>query len=184
MADRRSPNAQFRCFAACWPDEATRSRLDRAAALAHALHPRARRVRRDNLHLTLAFIGELPEAGARQAAQALRGIELEPFAWTLDHIGRFERARVLWASGPAQPHLAQLAERVRGLLRDLQIDFDRKPFAAHVTLLRDLPPGRAPGADERVEPIEAFAWPIHAALLLVSERDARGATLYRVLDPR
>jgi 2'-5' RNA ligase len=170
----------MRCFAACWPDEATRSRLDRAAALAHALHPRARRVRRENLHLTLAFIGELPEPAAQRAAQALRGIELEPFAWTLDHIGRFERARVLWAGGPAQPQLAQLAERVRGLLRDAKIDFDRKAFAAHVTLLRDLPPG----AHELVEPIEAFAWPIHAALLLVSEPDARGATVYRVLDPR
>jgi 2'-5' RNA ligase len=88
---------------------------------------------------------------------------------------------------------------VRAQLQALQIRFDGKRFAAHVTLLRDLPAGLptiAPGAgvasteagrsiaaSQAVESIDPFAWPIQAAQLLVSERDAAGATGYRPLDP-
>ena len=172
----------MRCFVACWPDDATRGRLDQAAGQARALYPHARRVRRENLHLTLAFIGQLPQPAAQPLVQALRGLQIEPFAWHLDHIGRFGRARVLWAGGPAEPRLSELAERVRSELRAQRIAFDPKPFAAHVTLLRDLPPGRPAHEDEVVAPIEPFDWPIDAAILLVSERDAQGATVYRALD--
>ena len=182
MVEGRLPEAGMRCFVACWPDEATRSRLDQAGAQGHALYPHARRVRRENLHLTLAFIGQLPQPAAPPLAQALGGLEVEPFAWRLDHIGRFGRARVLWAGGPAEPRLSKLAERVRSELRRLRIAFDPKPFAAHVTLLRDLPAARASRQDEIVAPLEPFDWPIAAALLLVSERDPQGATTYRALD--
>ena len=173
----------MRCFVACWPDESTRSHLDQVARGALGLYPEARRVRPQNLHLTLAFIGELALPRAREAAVALSGVSSEPFEWRIDHIGRFERARVLWAGGPPQPRLSQLAEQVRGELQALQIRFDSKPFAAHVTLLRDVPAGRSTGSSEVVEPIEPFIWPIHDARLLVSERDSDGATCYRALDP-
>jgi RNA 2',3'-cyclic 3'-phosphodiesterase len=181
----------MRCFVACWPDDASRRHLDQAARDAHARCPGARRVRAENLHLTLAFIGELALPKAREAADAVRGVSSAPFDWQIDHVGHFERARVLWAGGPPEPRLEQMAERVRGELQTLRIRFDTKRFAAHVTLLRDVPPLGASGRGEvgrgevgRGEPVEAiqpFAWPIRGALLLVSERDAQGATCYRPL---
>jgi RNA 2',3'-cyclic 3'-phosphodiesterase len=171
----------MRCFVACCPDDSTRARLDQTAREALSRYPGARRVRPENLHLTLAFIGELPLAKANQAAEALRRISNEPFAWRLDHVGRFERAHVLWAGGPLEPRLADLSERVRSLLRALRIRFDEKRFAAHVTLLRDLPPLRATGPGDVVEAIEPFEWPIGEPLLMVSERDPQGATVYRAL---
>jgi 2'-5' RNA ligase len=140
-------------------------------------------VRRENLHLTLAFIGELPLARGREAAGALHGLATERFDWRIDHIGRFERAHVLWAGGPPQSRLSELAEQVRGQLRALQIRFDSKQFAAHVTLLRDLPAARSVGSTDTIEAIEPFGWPIEAVQLLVSERDLHGATRYRPLDP-
>jgi RNA 2',3'-cyclic 3'-phosphodiesterase len=170
-----------RCFVACWPDDSTRRRLDQAAGNALARCPGARRVRPDNLHLTLAFIGELPLPKAREAAEALRRISSEPFEWHIDHIGRFERARVLWAGGLPEPRLEQLAERARSELRALQVRFDTKRFAAHVTLLRDMPALRGAAQAEIVEPIEPFDWPMRDALLMVSERDSQGATRYRAL---
>ena len=53
--------SRTRCFVALQPDEAALDRLDRLAGEEHARFPSARRVRRENLHLTLAFIGA-PEA--------------------------------------------------------------------------------------------------------------------------
>lgn len=173
---------KLRCFVACWPADSTREWLDQVARDAHLRYPGARRVRRENLHLTLAFIGELPLAKAQQAAQALRDLSSEPFEWRLDHVGRFERARVLWAGGQPEPRLLQMAETVRASLQTMQIRFDEKRFAAHVTLLRDLPSKRAPESDDSVHAIEPFTWPIRSALLMVSERDPKGATVYRPLS--
>jgi RNA 2',3'-cyclic 3'-phosphodiesterase len=169
----------LRCFVACWPDDSTRRRLDQAAGNALARCPGARRVRADNLHLTLAFIGELAPPKAGEVAEALRRVASEPFEWRVDHIGRFERARVMWAGGPPEPRLEQLAERARSELRALRIRFDTKRFAAHVTLLRDVPALGSAGEAETIETIEPFDWPIRGALLMVSERDAHGATRYR-----
>ena len=173
----------MRCFVACWPDDATRARLDDTARNAHQRYPGARRVRGQNLHLTLAFIGELPSAKAHEAAQALGQLSIEPLEWRIDHVGRFESARVLWAGGQPDPRLMQVAERARVQLKTLQIGFDEKRFAAHVTLLRDLPSQRGQGSSELAYPIEPFTWPIRDALLIVSERDPRGATVYRPLRP-
>ncbi len=171
----------MRCFVACWPDDSTRHRLDQTAREALARCPGARRVHAENLHLTLAFIGELPEPKAREAAEALRRLSSEPFEWRIDHVGRFEKAHVLWAGGPAEPRLEQLAERVRNELQTLRIGFDRKRFAAHVTLLRDLPPRAATRIADVVEAIESFSWPIRDALMMVSERDPQGVLRYRAL---
>src|ERR1700752_991516 len=100
----------MRCFVACWPDEATRTMLDDAAQQAPSRYPSARRIPRENLHLTLAFIGELPAPKAVEAAQALRAVAQEPFLWRIDHVGRFERAPVGWAGGQPEPRLGRMAE--------------------------------------------------------------------------
>jgi 2'-5' RNA ligase len=174
----------MRCFVACWPDPATRSHLDHAAQGLHARYPGSRRMRAENLHLTLAFIGELPQSMASEVASAMADLSVAPFAWHVDRFGRFDRAHIVWAGGPEEPRLAQLAERVRGRLQALQVRFDRKPFAAHVTLLRDVPAREpAPGRPEPNQAIEPIHWPIEAARLVVSEREARGATRYRLLEP-
>jgi RNA 2',3'-cyclic 3'-phosphodiesterase len=177
----------MRCFVACWPDDATRAQLDHAARDAHQRYPEARRMRSDNLHLTLAFIGELPSTKAHEAVRALGHLSTETFDWRIDHTGHFDRARVLWAGGPPEARLMQLAERVREELKALHIRFDEKRFAAHVTLLRDLPSqhghGSTEGSTQLAYPIEPFTWPIREPLLVVSERDPQGATLYRPLQP-
>ncbi|HEX4598546.1 MAG TPA: RNA 2',3'-cyclic phosphodiesterase [Burkholderiaceae bacterium] len=173
----------MRCFVACWPDDATRARLDHAARDAHQRYPGTRRVRGHNLHLTLAFIGELPSTKAHEAVRALGHLSTDAFDWRIDHVGCFDRARVMWAGGPPEARLTQLAERVREELKTLQIRFDEKRFAAHVTLLRDVPVQRPHGSGDLVDPIEPFMWPIREPVLVVSERDAQGATLYRPLQP-
>jgi 2'-5' RNA ligase len=174
----------MRCFVACWPDDATRNRLDQAARQVLGRYPRARRVQAANLHLTLAFIGELALPRAHEAASALRAVAAEPFDWRIDHVGRFAHARVLWAGGPAEPRLTQLAQSARGELQALQIAFDTKPFVAHVTLLRDLPASRSTDSTVPQQAIDPpLLWPIRQARLVVSERDAQGLTRYRPLDP-
>jgi 2'-5' RNA ligase len=165
----------MRCFLAAWPDETARRRC---AELIDALRPLAdhgRVMRADNLHLTLAFIGDLPDDDGARIAAACAALPALQCDWQLDAVGFFARPRVLWAGGPLTPELAQIAGRSRALLDDMKVAYDRKPFVPHVTLLRDVrryagPAGIAP----------PIPWPIREVALYRSGRDDKGARYFRV----
>jgi 2'-5' RNA ligase len=165
----------MRCFLAAWPDDATRQRCDELTRQLRTHVDHGRVMRPENLHLTLAFIGEL--ADARGAEVAARCAALPPPAvdWELDEIGFFARPRVLWAGGQASNALGALAARARALLDELVIGYDRKPFVAHVTLLRDVK--RYDGPRVIAPPI---AFPIRDLGLYRAGRDDAGARYVRV----
>ncbi len=128
----------MRCFVAAWPDEPTRLAL---ASLSDDVRQRIehRRVARaDDLHLTLAFIGDLADEVAFDLADSVAKLRFKPFAWQLDTLGFFEEAGVVWvgATDATVRPLADLADRVRALLDEMHVAYDRKPLAPHVTLLR------------------------------------------------
>ena len=82
-----------RLFFALWPDEGIREELDRVSR--HAVRKRGKRVRGENLHITLAFIGQVPADTAsclRQAAAEIRG---QRFTLRLDRIGYWPRPRIM-----------------------------------------------------------------------------------------
>jgi 2'-5' RNA ligase len=115
---------------------------DRAAALLPAAVPAVKRVRPEQMHLTLAFLGWIPDeqldavnSAAQAAAAGHRAFEL-----TLSGAGRFPasgRPRVVWLGvGEGAAALAGLAGSVTAQLRDRRIPFDDRPFAPHLTLAR------------------------------------------------
>ena len=85
----------------------------------------------DNLHLTLAFIGNWPE----DVTALLPPVE-EPFPIVLSRVGVFARAKVLWAGVEPSPALDALAGRVRRNLDAAEVPYDPQPFKAHITLAR------------------------------------------------
>ena len=122
----------------------------------------------ENLHLTLAFIGEYPDA--QPVRDALESVRFAPFAIRLDGVGRF--GDLWWAGVEASAPLAALARRVRRALADNNIPFDRKRFSPHITLVRKaeyygetpLPPVHAPEGEMEVT----------AILLMRSDRGKHG----------
>ncbi|MCX8115386.1 MAG: RNA 2',3'-cyclic phosphodiesterase [Burkholderiaceae bacterium] len=156
----------MRCFVALSPDDAARERLAAGVREQQRRFPRARAMCAENLHLTLAFIGELDAARAAEVTSALDALPFESFVWTLDAVGAFDRARVLWAAGPDCEPLSQLAQRVRSVLDALRVPYDRKPFVAHVTLLRDLTRSDAQRAAAPIVP--PIAWRAGRPQLLCS----------------
>ena len=86
----------------------------------------------ENLHITLAFIGEYGDPNA--VMDALKSVRFAPFAVTIDEVGSFDE---LWWMGPSDSgDLNKLAGKVRHALSDAGIDFDKKKFKPHVTILR------------------------------------------------
>ena len=86
----------------------------------------------DNMHITLAFIGEV--ADVTEIEEALDEVEFRPFELKLEGFGRF--GSLYWAGLAEQPLLEQLVKNIRRALDDHGIAYDRKKFKAHITVAR------------------------------------------------
>lgn len=104
---------------------------------------------RPTWHVTLAFLGEVPE---RKLPAVLGAVEeaarTEPFGLRLaggDTFGR-RRFTILWVGlGGQVDQLRALSDRVRRQLKRARVPYDLKPFQPHLTLAR---PGDRLSADE------------------------------------
>ena len=86
----------------------------------------------ENLHMTLAFIGEFGDPD--RVLDALEDVRFRPFRITMDRLGQFDR---LWWTGLSRcPELDTLVHNVRYALAENGIPFDRKRFRPHITILR------------------------------------------------
>ena len=95
---------------------------------------------RSTYHLTLAFLGEVDEAQAARAADALDAAcaNTAPVVLASDGLGKFGRASdaTLWLGVVPTRELDDLAERLHDELASRDIPFDAKPFKPHITLAR------------------------------------------------
>ena len=89
---------------------------------------------RENLHLTLAFIGEYSDPD--KVLDVMEAADLRPFDLSLKGVGTF--GEVFWAGIADNPPLAAYVRRLRHGLADAGIPFDKKKFSPHVTLVRDI----------------------------------------------
>lgn len=112
----------------------------------------ARWTRPEGIHLTLKFLGEVPENQVARVERALREIgRFEPFKVQVKGFGFFPEAvrpHVFWAGVDAPPQLAQLASRVERVLAPLGFAPEKRAFSPHLTLVRFKIPRRQPKLQE------------------------------------
>lgn len=118
----------------------------------------------ENMHLTLAFIGEYPDA--EPILDALSTVPFSSFDITLDGIGCF--GDLWWAGIKESAALSSVVRRVRRTLAENEIPFDRKRFSPHVTLIRKAS-GRMPGIQ-----IRPVSMSVSAVSLMRSDRGRNG----------
>lgn len=162
-----------RLFVALPPPAATRQALAQLQELL-APGPEARRIDTKSLHITLAFLGQT----SQEKIEILQNI-LQRTAWpqgkiTLDRVGAFPRAGVIWAGCSARcTELENMVSQVRKALQANHLSFDEKPFQAHVTLFRKAQPMQA-----HIEP--PIAWPMDRPRLYASISTLQGVE-YRLI---
>ena len=93
---------------------------------------KGRYVPAQNLHLTLAFIGEQSDPGP--VKEALEKVSFKPFKLTLSNMGSF--GDLLWVGMKGNQGLSALAASVREALDQARIPYDRKKFVPHITIIR------------------------------------------------
>lgn len=100
--------------------------------------PGARWAERNQLHLTLRFIGEVDGQGSRAVDDALATIEAPGFTLALKGVGQFggRNPSALWAGIAPNPALMHLQRKIESALQRVGIPPDPRKFMPHVTLAR------------------------------------------------
>ena len=127
----------------------------------------------ENMHLTLAFIGDYPDA--EPVLDALSAVSFAPFDITLEGMGSF--GDLWWAGIKESAALASVVRRVRRALAENGIPFDRKRFSPHITLIRKAS-GKMPGIQ-----IRPASMTVNCISLMRSDRGKHGM-IYTELGAR
>lgn len=158
-----------RLFFALWPaPELQRTIMQAGTRAAQAARIEGRAVRIEGLHMTVLFVG--PVAAEREAAlhAAADAVRITSFSLSLDVVGSFDGARVLWVGCRSVPAaLGDLARQLRERVAAAGFEFDRKPLVPHVTVMRDIARGPAPTA------IAPIAWEVDTLALVHSAPGSR-----------
>jgi 2'-5' RNA ligase len=162
----------MRLFFALWPDAGVRSLIaDAAAGLRWS--GAARPVPRENYHLTLAFVGEVPSSSLAVLQQIGRSQREPACTISLDAYEHWREPRVVVAVARETPAaLTLLSTRLRAALQDRPAE---PPLRAHVTLARKVAQASVPQA------MSAIQW--HATAFSLVSSDTRGQhAVYTVVD--
>jgi RNA 2',3'-cyclic 3'-phosphodiesterase len=135
----------MRLFVALEIPSAVRENLAALLKSLRAVSPQTRWVRPENLHVTVKFIGEVPEANLADIRGALARVRSDhPVTLDFRGLGFFpndEHPRILWAGIAASPNLKTLAVDIDKAVEKLGIPREQRPFSPHLTLTRFEPPG-------------------------------------------
>lgn len=131
--------------------------------------------RRENLHLTLAFLGETTRLAA--AKRVLDELELPPpFSLTISGLGRFRRegGDIWWAGAEPNDALSDLATQLMARLERTGFPVEKRLFKPHLTL------GRQVVLQGRPEELPPVKMEVDRISLMKSERLAGTLTYTEV----
>ncbi|MGH8095522.1 MAG: RNA 2',3'-cyclic phosphodiesterase [Chthoniobacterales bacterium] len=102
--------------------------------------PGVRWLKAEQIHLTLAFLGQVDPETEEKLRANLRAIHCGAFFLSLQSLGTFPtkgRPKILWLGvGHGHPHLFQLHKKVTDAALAAGLDADLRPWHPHITLAR------------------------------------------------
>lgn len=164
----------LRLFFALWPDIQTRQALS-----AWQSDLSGRKILPENLHITLAFLGEKPATIIPGLSQILESISSDAIRLKLDKMGYFPHSRISWAGMEKTPdNLTHLYKRLAAALSAKSISYDkRNRFKPHITLARH-------SNHAKVENLQPIIWDANRLVLVESrfnQGEKGGYPLYTTL---
>jgi len=97
-------------------------------------------VERENIHLTLKFLGEITADRINGVCDVMRGLKVSPFTLEVKGLGAFPsvtRPRVIWAGvGEGSDNVIELYRFLDSGLRKLNFKSEDKDFIPHITIGR------------------------------------------------
>jgi 2'-5' RNA ligase len=125
-----------RLFFALWPDDRQRDQLRNAISpVAKLVEGKA--VFRGSWHITLAFVGEFPEAQIPALQAAASTVHVEPFRLRFDRAEFWPRPKVAVLVAQTVPTEAEkLVESLNAVLTDNGVLPETRQFRPHITIVK------------------------------------------------
>jgi len=162
----------MRLFFALWPPPAAaRALADWAKEVARVAGGKP--VAAEKIHLTLAFLGD---ADPEEVIVAAKDIRCEAFDLPIEVSEYWKRNQILWAGPRRTPDpLDRLVTTLQLELFRAEFILERRPFAAHVTLLRK---ARTP---PMLQDLPQVQWPA-TEFVLVKSRNSPAGSSYAIVQ--
>lgn len=128
----------MRLFIAIGFSEENKSKLYGLTQRLRAQALQGNTTKKENLHLTLAFIGEVPNTTYKKTCAVLDVLQSAPFEVTFDRLGKFSQpdGALYWLGSGRNGALEKLQRQLLAALKQNHIPVDEKPFKPHITLGR------------------------------------------------
>ena len=165
----------MRLFIALCPPAEVRRQVSTAVD-ALRLQGSGRFTKEENLHMTLAFLGEtdrLPDI-----LELLSALSSSPFFMSAEGIGAFDD--LLWAGIQPSKELTALQQDLSDRLVKAGFSLEDRPFVPHITLVRHFLPDSTPDLTAAENALRGVSWPVSAVTLMESYQ-AKGTHFYRTL---
>ena len=166
-----------RSFFALWPDEQLRVVLAKQVQHVQAnVGESVRRMRTENLHITLVFLGDITAEQRVHARTVADGVKQDGFELQVDTYGYFHRPKVLFAEPECVPEAAiALQQQMYTGLKDAGFVLDTRPWHPHMTLFRKVPMQQAERLLGDAE-CPSCKWPVKSFSLLQSVQTRAGVS--------
>jgi 2'-5' RNA ligase len=153
---------------------------DRLCSVLHRLRPccaKGRFTPRENLHVTLVFLGETAPERLPETRAAMEAVSAEPFSLHIGGMGCFRRSGgdLYWAGVERSAPLCRLYDSLCGELQKRGFPTDDRPYRPHLTLVRQAV--LSEGCDRGAFVVPAMRMKVEKFSLMKSEQ-AGGRRLY------
>jgi 2'-5' RNA ligase len=174
----------LRLFVAIEIPDVVKDTVEETFASWREIFPKARWVPRENMHVTLKFLGRTwPRLTDWVPAQVeAAAADVSRFTTRLRGVGSFpsaKRGRALWAGFDDTDSVTALAAELEASLAD-EFPAEKRPFHPHLTVARSDPPLKLPAAYSDTK-LESDEWEV-GHIVLFRSRLGRPAPRYEPLD--
>jgi len=162
-----------RLFFALWPSDKVRKQIDSFNCSISSAH--LKKVKADNLHVTLVFLGNVDTESELMLRQSVGDIKVEPFELYFDQLGFWPKPRILCLlTQHYDEQLLILFNQLKKKVEQCGIKIEERPYKPHITVARKA---------TRLIDTKAFSigWPQQSFCLVESCRTADGVH-YQVLQ--
>jgi len=162
----------MRLFFALWPDDSVREALAHWVVLCRS-RVQGRATRSENLHATLAFLGEVAATDVATLSALAGRLRCAAFTLRVDRVGYWPHNRIVYAGcGETPAALAALATAMQRDLSQAGFRVEERAYVPHVTLLR-----AASGTPQGMT-LQSLTWKVNEIALVESAR-SHGELVYR-----
>lgn len=175
MANKQSNK---RLFLALWPDNETRRQVHelQQSLKYDAGLSTASPVDENHIHVTLHFLGSVPEKKIPLLTQVLDSVNGNNFDIELDCLGYFSKPKILWLGCTEQPDALNKLHKTAGkAIKKCFAGYQQKKYTPHITLFR-----KAMHLPQK-ENIETIRWYTDSFVLVESKTRPEGVQ-YRILQ--